>query len=197
MQDEASSNDLPLSANVQDTTVKHFALDLACKMEDQVFEGSITLWCLPTVREKRTSERMLPREDDASVFSKEHVGVSVKSTTRKEEQHENDLMTGQGIRDSSVTCKVERAQSLETSMCGKVERLVHCTGQTVEQCVAHNTGCASGSGSCVHHTDTVIAVGGKDQKTCVGSQEEERDCVKHQGSEAVLEHFLYQIHPVK
>ncbi|KAK7508143.1 hypothetical protein BaRGS_00000382 [Batillaria attramentaria] len=46
----ASANtgkDLPMSANTKDITVKHFVLDLTCKMGERILEGSIVLFCCP------------------------------------------------------------------------------------------------------------------------------------------------------
>lgn len=193
MPDEASSNDLPMSANLQDITVKHFALDLSCKMEDQVFEGTITLWCLPTVKltEERTGEMVLTGEG-ASVPVTKPVGGIVKGATREGEWLEKDLRSGECLRNSSVMHEAGQVQSTEseseTSKCERVEKSIQCTNQTAELSFL-TASAASESGSCGHRTEALRSIDRKDHKAPVVSHEEKKGCVDHQDSQDPLKHF--------
>ncbi|XP_076463161.1 aminopeptidase O-like isoform X2 [Babylonia areolata] len=62
---EVSSNDLPLSANLQDITVKHFVLDLSCNLAQNIFKGSITLWCLPSQAKTAIETQEATRKNSA------------------------------------------------------------------------------------------------------------------------------------
>ena len=192
MPDEASSNDLPMSANLQDITVKHFALDLVCKMEDQVFEGTITLWCLPTVKlkEKRTGEMALTGEG-ASVPLTKPVGGIVKGATGDGEWLEKDLRSGECLRNSSVMHEAEQVQCTEseseTSKCERVEKSIQCTNQTAELSFL-TASAASESGSRGHHTEALRSIDGKDHKAHA-SHKEQRDNVGHQDPQDPIKHF--------
>ena len=70
MSEEVSSKDLPMSANLQDIAVKHISLDLSCNMDEQVFDGSVILWCRPAAIVQNTSEKTTETQNSASPVSK-------------------------------------------------------------------------------------------------------------------------------